>query len=417
MVLEESIQHVFYRKCRIVKLKDKVVITGIGIVNPLGNNLQEYSKNLFDGKTGIREINKYKKEKQDIKVGGLINNIDFSKIPRRLNHKIDTFTRYSILASNEAIQSGNLQLESEDPYKIGVFVGNNSGGWDISERGFSELYQKGAEYVNPWQATAWFPAAPQGFISIKNKVKGYSKSFVAGKCSGSFAVKFAFESLVNGFNDIVLCGGTEAPITKLATSCYSQLGTFYLGKKYKTVHSFDQNTQGQILGEGSAFAILETEEHAIARKAQILGELVDINCTKDNSNNGTEYDCCIFSLLKRNNLSLEDISLFLPEGSGDKVSDQIEADFIKRLSPQTIITVPKMLYGGLYGASTMTDLINGLLFFSKNRVIGIDYDYKTINDIGLLKHTIDFNGNYILIANRSREGINTAVLVKKFGGK
>ena len=120
-------------------MKDKVVITGIGIVNPLGNSLQEYSKNLFHCKTGIRNIDKYKKEKQDIKIGGLVNNIDFSKIPRRLNHKIDTFIRYAMIASNEAIQNGDLQLENENPYKIGVFVGNNSGGWDISEKGFSEL--------------------------------------------------------------------------------------------------------------------------------------------------------------------------------------------------------------------------------------------------------------------------------------
>lgn len=121
----------------------RVVITGIGTINPLGNNTEEYWNNLCSNYCGINNISKVKIENDVIKVAGEIKNLNGVNIPKRLLRKIDTFTIYSLIASNEAIYDSKLNLNSEDLYKIGVFVGNNSGGWDISERGFTELYKLG----------------------------------------------------------------------------------------------------------------------------------------------------------------------------------------------------------------------------------------------------------------------------------
>lgn len=388
----------------------KVVITGRGTISPMGQNPQEFWNNLLKNNSCISLIDNFDTSDSKIKVAGQIKKTDKLKIPKRLDHKIDKFIRYALYASDEAIKESKIVIDKNNSYNIGIFVGNNSGGWDISERGFKELYSLGANYVNPWQATAWFPAAPQGYISIVNKIHGYSKSFVADRCSGSVALKFAFESILDGKNNIVVYGGCEAPITKLGTVCYAQNESFYPGTECSDGSMpFSNKTHGEILAEGSTFLILEDSEVAIKRGAHIFAEVLGVNTNYGN------YDKCMDDLLSKHKINYEDIDLFLPDGSGEYQADIIEENFVKnKLHKRTLVTIPKAQFGHMYGASTPTDMLASLFFMQNSYVTSTIGVYNTCNSVNILKKNQQKDIQIILLGGRSREGINSGILIRRW---
>lgn len=265
------------------KKRDRVVITGIGIVNAAGIGKDEFWSNVTEGKSAICNISRFDATGFPTQVAGEIkdfNPADF--IPRRLLIKTDTFTHYALAAADLAIKDADLDLEKEDSYRTGVWFGNNAGGWDIAERGFYELYNDGPTMVNAWQATAWFPTAAQGYVTIRYGIRGYSKSFVCDRASGASALYFGVKSILLGHNDIVIAGGSEAPITRFGMTCYYETGEVSAATDpAKAYLPFDRNRSGMVLGEGSTVLVLESEEHAIRRGAKIYGEVLSGSMTTD----------------------------------------------------------------------------------------------------------------------------------------
>ncbi len=251
----------------------RVVVTGIGIVNASGIGKDEFWNNVTEGKSGIRTISRFDPTGFPTQVAGEITNFNAADfIPKRLIIKTDTFTHYALGASDLALKDANLDLEQEDSYRVGVWFGNNAGGWDIAERGFYELYHDGPNMVNAWQATAWFPTAAQGYVTIRYGIRGYSKSFVCDRASGASGLYYGIKSIQQGHNDIVLAGGSEAPISRFGMTCYYETGEVSAAANPETAYMpFDKNRSGMVLGEGSAVLVLESEEHAIRRGAKIYG--------------------------------------------------------------------------------------------------------------------------------------------------
>ncbi|MFD1465666.1 beta-ketoacyl-[acyl-carrier-protein] synthase family protein [Lapidilactobacillus mulanensis] len=396
-------------------MNKRVVITGMGTVNPLGNSVQNFWGNLVSGHVGIEDISRFEVENGLLKIAGQIHNLSDDLISKRIRRKIDTFIKYALVSSNEAINDSGIHISEDNAYEIGVFVGNNSGGWDISERGFKELYQSGADMVNPWQATAWFPAAPQGYISIINNIKGFSKSFVADKSSGAMAIKFGARSIEDGKNVVAICGGTEAPITKLATVCYAQTGEFHRGRDFSNgCKPFATNNHGTVLGEGSTFLVLEELEHALKRNAHIYAELIDSKTTTDIANSSMQYERCIKDLMVSNEIDVDKIDVILPEGNSSSTADSIEAAIIRKLFKENDVTVPKAQFGHLYGASTPTDILSALLYMENDIITHTVGNYRTLNDIKLVKENKNKKVKNALIISRSREGVNVSLLLKKW---
>jgi 3-oxoacyl-(acyl-carrier-protein) synthase len=202
-----------------------VAITGIGLVNPLGIGKESFWKRLIAGENAIQSISRFDAKNLPIQIAGQINDFnpkDF--VPRRLAVKMDRFAHYAVAAAKLALEDAVIDLEKYDPYRVGVWFGNNAGGWDICERGLYELYRDGAPYVNPWQATAWFPTSPQGYVSITYGIKGMCKSFICDRASSASALYFAVRAILDGECDLILVGGTEAPLTPFGMICYYETG-------------------------------------------------------------------------------------------------------------------------------------------------------------------------------------------------
>ena len=404
------------------KKRDRVVITGIGIVNAAGIGKDEFWSNVTEGKSAICNISRFDATGFPTQVAGEIkdfNPADF--IPRRLLIKTDTFTHYALAAADLAIKDAELDLEKEDSYRTGVWFGNNAGGWDIAERGFYELYNDGPTMVNAWQATAWFPTAAQGYVTIRYGIRGYSKSFVCDRASGASALYFGVKSILLGHNDIVIAGGSEAPITRFGMTCYYETGEVSAATDpSKAYLPFDRNRSGMVLGEGSTVLVLESEEHAIRRGAKIYGEVLSGSMTTDvDPTKGIHFERCMREALKRAELLSTDIDVVFAEGCGTQISDSVEAEAIANVfsseAPNVPVTVPKSLFGHLYGASCATEVACSLMSMESGKLPTTekidqpDPDYK----LNFVTQPESRPVSLTLVNSRAREGVNASFVISK----
>jgi 3-oxoacyl-[acyl-carrier-protein] synthase II len=401
--------------------KKRVVVTGIGIVNPSGIGKDEFWQNMTQGRSAIKAIDRFDTTEFPTKVAGAISDFqpgDF--IPRRLIVKTDRFTHYALAASDLALADANLDLEAEDSYRVGVWFGNNAGGWDICERGFHELYNDGATLVNPWQATAWFPTAAQGYVTIRYGIRGYSKSFVCDRASGASGLYFGVKSIQQGHNDVVLTGGSEAPITRFGMVCYYETGEISNASNPDTAYQpFDRERSGIVLGEGSTVLVLESEEHALARGAKIYGEITSGSMTTDISpNEGIQLKRAMNIALKNANLSPSDIDVVFAEGCGTQTGDRLESEAIDAVFGETAsdvpVTVPKSLFGHLYGASCTTEVACSLMAMETDRLpvmqsVNPDEDCQ----LNFVTQAQSASVSRTLVNSRAREGVNASFVISK----
>ncbi|MEN9520050.1 MAG: hypothetical protein RLZZ381_2638 [Cyanobacteriota bacterium] len=401
--------------------KKRVVVTGIGIVNPSGIGKDQFWQNMTEGRSAIKAIDRFDTTEFPTKVAGAISDFqpgDF--IPRRLIVKTDRFTHYALAASDLALADANLDLEAEDSYRVGVWFGNNAGGWDICERGFHELYNDGATLVNPWQATAWFPTAAQGYVTIRYGIRGYSKSFVCDRASGASGLYFGVKSIQQGHNDVVLTGGSEAPITRFGMVCYYETGEISAASDPdKAYQPFDRERSGIVLGEGSTVLVLESEEHALARGAKIYGEITSGSMTTDISpNEGIQLKRAMNIALKGANLSPSDIDVVFAEGCGTQTGDRLESEAISSVFGETAtnvpVTVPKSLFGHLYGASCTTEVACSLMAMETGTLPVMQSVNPDQNcQLNFVTQAQSASVSRTLVNSRAREGVNASFVISK----
>ncbi len=397
--------------------KRRVVITGIGVVNPAGIGKQAFWETVSSGASAIRRIERFDPEQFPVQVGGeLVGFRPTDFFSRRLAVKTDTFIHYGLAASKLALQDAQLDpAQPEDPYRIGIFFGNNSGGWDISERGWYEYHQDGPQQTNPWQATAWFPAGAQGFVSIYFGLKGYSKSFVCDRASGAYGLLFGSRSIEMGHCDLALAGGTEAPISRLGLTCYLGTGDVASDGIYRP---FDRARTGLLLGEGSTVLMLEELEHARRRGVRIYGEVLGGATASDlrpDAHQGLAR--AMRKALAASSTDPAEIDLLLAEGSGSQLGDLVEATAIAEVFRERAmalpVTCPKSIYGHLYGASCASELACGLLAMETG-LVPATLGYTEPDPrcpLHIITRAEQWAVSRMIVNARSREGVNVSLVV------
>ena len=397
--------------------KRRVAITGIGVVNPAGIGKQAFWETVSSGASAIRRIERFDPEQFPVQVAGeLVGFRPTDFFPRRLAVKTDTFIHYGLAASKLALADAQIDpAQAGDPYRIGIFFGNNSGGWDISERGWYEFHQEGPQQTNPWQATAWFPAGAQGFVSIYFGLKGYSKSFVCDRASGAYGLLFGARSIELGHCDFVLAGGTEAPISRLGLTCYLGTGDVASDGIYRP---FDRARTGLLLGEGSTVLMLEELEHARQRGVRIYGEILGGATASDRhpgAHQGLARTMC--RALEASSTDPTAIDLLLAEGSGSQLGDLVEARAIAEVFGQrgrrVPVTCPKSIYGHLYGASCASELACGLLAMETG-LVPPTLGYAEPDPecpLHIVTRAQERAVSRVIVNARSREGVNVSLVV------
>ncbi|MBN1869607.1 MAG: beta-ketoacyl-[acyl-carrier-protein] synthase family protein [Candidatus Omnitrophica bacterium] len=408
---------------------NKISITGIGIVSPSGIDKRKFWSNVKAGRSAIERITRFDSSKYTSQIAGHVHELDaYSNVSSRLLKKIDMFSHMGLVGTELALQDAGLDLEKENLDRAGIFMGNALGGWLFAETELRDLYIEGREGVSPFAASAWFPAAPQGQISIKYKMKGYSKTVVADRASSLQAIAYGARTLNRGKNDFIVAGGMEAPVTPYALLCCQTSGM--LTQKNDTPKTayrpYDISRDGYAIAEGAGIVILEPQDRVKNRNAHVYANIIGYGTTTDGVDrihpamDGAGLASAIKIALKNAGLSPNDIDYICLDGAGTKTGDITEAMGINAVfngaSKRMIASAPKSIFGNMLGATGALDVITTVLAMEHGIVPPtINVDNKDPEcDINLCANTaVERIINNALIINRGRGGINCALVLQK----
>ena len=399
-----------------------IAITGIGIVAPPGVGKDRFWKNIKQGKSFISPITRFDASLYSSRVAGQVEDLDTSRFSFRLLKKLDRFSVMALVATDLVLKDALIDLDKEDPYNIGVFLGNALGGWLYAETELRDLYVEGRQGVSPYLAAAWFPAAPQGQISIYYGLKGYSKTVVSDKASALMAIGYAAKVVENKKIGIALAGGTEAPVTPYALLCCSTEGSLSKGP----YRPFDKERDGFVVGEGAGIVALEDVESARKRGATVYGLITGYATCCDGAHritpdpSGKGLADAIKTTLDMAGYQPGDIDYICADGIATKIGDTSEARAIKEVFnsryQQIPVSAPKSMFGHLLGASGAVDVIITLLAMQEG-IIPPTINYQTADPECALDCVPNKSRakeiDKALIISRGRGGINAVLAIER----
>ncbi|MBU1121288.1 MAG: beta-ketoacyl-[acyl-carrier-protein] synthase family protein [Candidatus Omnitrophota bacterium] len=410
-------------------MDERIAITGMGVVSPAGLKKETFWANVKAGRSCVDTIKRFDASLYPSHIAAQVHQLDaYSHLSGRLTKKIDVFSHMALVSSEEAIKDAKLDLDNCDKDRIGAFMGNAIGGWLFAETELRDLYLEGREGISPYMASAWFPAAPQGQVSIYYKLRGYSKTVVSDRASSALAVWYAAKVLKDKKNDYCLAGGMEAPITPyalLSANTHGALSKNNLNPKtaYKP---YDLYRDGFVLGEGSGMVILEREKNAINRGVEIYGFLKGIGFSCDGvhrikpalTSEGLEF--AIEECLRDCQWSKDDVDYICLDGEATELGDILEVKALQNVFKNKLgdisLSAPKSMFGNLLGAQTSLDLIATLLSMRNSLVLPtINFSEEDSHcDINCTPNkAVAREINKALIMARGRGGINVVLGIEK----
>lgn len=263
--------------------KRRVVVTGIGAVTPLGNDISTTWENIKAGKVGIGPLTRLDQEKFPVHVAAEVKDFEMEKyVSRKDARKMDRFTQFALAAAIMAVEDAKLEITPELGLRTGVWIGSGIGGMETYEQQFRNFLEKGQRRVSPFFVPMMIPDMAAGQVSIHFGAKAINSCTVTACASGTNSIGDAFKVIERGDADVMIAGGAEAPITNMAVAGFCSNTALSLNPDPQTAsRPFDKNRDGFVIGEGAGIVILEEYEHAVARDAKIYAEVVGYGSTGD----------------------------------------------------------------------------------------------------------------------------------------
>ena len=264
-------------------MEKRVVITGLGAITPIGNDVEEFWKNIKEGKCGIDKITKFDTTDFKVKIAGEVkgyNPEDYFE--RREAKRLDLFSQYAIVASRQAWKDSGLDKEKENMERVGTIIGSGIGGIETIETEHEKCVNKGPDRVSPMYIPMGISNMATGNVAIDLGAKGESMAIVTACASGTHSIGEGYRMIRHGYQDIVIAGGTEASITPTGIAGFTNIKALTLATdKNRASIPFDKERSGFVMGEGAGVLVLEELEHAKARGAKIYAEIVGYSATSD----------------------------------------------------------------------------------------------------------------------------------------
>ncbi len=408
----------------------KIAITGFGIVAPSGIDKKAFWANIKAGRSAIKKIERYDSSLYPSHIGGQIHDLDaYSHVSSRLLQKIDPFSHMALIASELALKDAGIDVSKENLNNIGIFMGNALGGWLYGETELRDLYIEGREGVSPYMASAWFPAAPQGQVSIYYGIKGYSKTVVSDRASSLMAIGHAIKILVKDKVEFILAGGMEAPLSPYGLLCCNTNGELSKNNEHpeEAYKPFDKARDGFVVGEGAGIMILESEDRAKKRGKKAFAYITGYGTTCDGVDRiksdpgGKQLARAIRIALDDAGYGLKDIDYISLDGAATFEGDVSEVAAIKEVfgkdAKDIPVSAPKTMFGNLLGASGAVDVLVTLLAM-EHSLIPPTLNLKEIDPecLGLnycrdkaKEHSI----RRAIVISRGRGGINAVLALEK----
>ncbi|MFT8401523.1 MAG: beta-ketoacyl-ACP synthase II [Lentilactobacillus diolivorans] len=262
---------------------NRVVVTGMGAVTPLGNDVDSFLTNLLNSKIGINKITKFDAEATGISVAGEVKDFDAMKrLDRKTAKRNDLFVNYALYSAHEAMEMAGLNEDNIKPEELGVIYGSGIGGLTTIQEQVIKMHDKGPKRVSPLFVPNSIVNMAAGDISIAFKARNTSQAIVTACSSGTNAIGNAFEYIKEGKAEAMIAGGTEASVNEIGISGFAAITALSKTEDpMKASIPFDKDRNGFVMGEGSGTLVLESYDHAKARGAKILAEIVGYGTTSD----------------------------------------------------------------------------------------------------------------------------------------
>ncbi len=361
--------------------KRRVVVTGMGLISPVGHTVEETWQSLLAGKNGIDRITLFDTENFTTKIAGEVKNFDpLQYFDRKEARRMDRFTQFALVAADEAIKDSGLELEKEDRDRIGVIVGSGIGGMLTFEDEHTKLVNKGPTRMSPFFIPMMIIDIAAGYISIKYNLKGPNFATVSACATAGHSIGTGMRTIQYGDADIVVCGGAEAAIVPSGIAGFNAMKAISTrnDEPQKASRPFDAKRDGFVLGEGGGIVILEELEHAKARGAKIYAEMAGVGFTGDAHHitqpapAGEGAVRAMKQALKDAGLQPTDIQYINAHGTSTYFNDKNETEAIKTVfgdyAYQVHISSTKSMTGHLLGASGALELIVSVKTIIENKI-------------------------------------------------
>ncbi|MDH7515363.1 MAG: beta-ketoacyl-ACP synthase II [Bacteroidota bacterium] len=362
--------------------KRRVVVTGMGTINPLGNTVEAYWKNLLEGVSGVGPITKFDTSQFRTHIAAEVKNFDpVDYIDRKLCQRMDPFTHYAVASAVQAIADAGLQNGAADPERVGVIVGSGIGGMWTNFHQQNLYYQSNSpRHLSPFFVPMLITDIAAGYISILYGYKGPNYATVSACATASHAIGDAFILIERGMADVMVTGGAEAAITPMGLGGFGAMRALSTRNDDPTTASrpFDKDRDGFVMGEGAGILILEELEHARKRGANIYAELAGVGFTADAYHitepapGGDGAYRAMRNAVADAGLTPEDIDLVNAHGTSTPYNDKMETEAIKKLFGQRAYAIKvnstKSMIGHLLGAAGGVEAIATVLMIVHDAV-------------------------------------------------
>lgn len=359
--------------------KRRVVVTGVGLITPLGTGTEKSWQNLLDGRSGIRKITQFDATHFTCQVAGEVPDFEINQfIEIKEQKKMDRFIHFAFAAAKMAVEDSGLKITKYNADRIGVLVGSGIGGLSAIEHYHTILLEKGPKRISPFFIPMLIINLAAGQISIYFGAKGPNSAVATACASGTHSIGDAFKIIKRGEADAMISGGTEAVITPLAVGGFSSMKALSTrnNEPEKASRPFDRDRDGFVMGEGAGIMVLEDMEHALSRGAKIYAEITGYGMTGDAYHitspppEGEGAARCMRASLKDANIHPEEIEYINAHGTSTKYGDELETQAIKSVfgkhAYKFAVSSTKSMTGHLLGAAGGVEgVICALSIFNK----------------------------------------------------
>lgn len=409
--------------------KTRVVVTGLGAITPIGNDVASFWQGLKDKKVGIAPITYFDTTDYKAKLAGEVKDFDPKKyMDPKAARRMEPFSQYAVAAAGEAIAQAGLDMEKEDPFRVGTSIGSGIGSLQAMEREHKKMLEKGPNRVNPLLVPMMISNMAVGNVAMQYGLKGKSINVVTACATGTNSIGEAFRSIQYGEADVMVAGGTESAITPLGMAGFAALTALSTNDDPETAsRPFDKDRDGFVMGEGAGIVVMESLEHAQKRGAKILAEVVGYGGSNDAfhitspAEDGSGAAYAMEMALKDAGIAPEKIDYINAHGTSTHHNDLFETMAVKKAlgdhAYKVKINSTKSMIGHLLGAAGGVEFIacvksieDGFVHATaglKEAGEGCDLDYTMGEGVPMDIH-------YALTNSLGFGGVNASLVIKKF---
>ncbi|ABY93007.1 MAG: 3-oxoacyl-[acyl-carrier-protein] synthase 2 [Caldanaerobacter subterraneus] len=408
---------------------NRVVVTGVGVITPLGNTVEKFWNSLINGESGIDTVTKFDVSEFPTKVAAEVKDFEPTLyIDKKEARRMDRFIQFAVASAKLALEDSQIDLSKVDLNRFGVIYGTGIGGIETFENQLKIMHEKGPGKVSPFFIPMMIANMAAGQIAITFGLKGINETIVNACASSTNAIGEAFKAIQRGDADLIVTGGTEAAITPMSFAGFCAMKAMSTNEDPKKAsRPFDLNRDGFVMGEGSASLILESLEHAQKRGAKIYAEIIGYGATDDAYHitapapEGEGAARAMEAALKDGKVSFDMIDYINAHGTSTEYNDKFETMAIKKVfkdhAYKLYVSSIKSMVGHLLGAAGAIEAVATVLTI-KNGIIPPTINYETPDpecDLNYVPNkAIEKEVNYAISNSFGFGGHNGTLLFKKF---